>query len=314
MTAPAIELTRASKRFGDKEVLKEVDMTVAPGTVFGFLGANGAGKTTTLRLLLGLLRADAGDVRVFGLRPSVEGDRVRRSVGALLENDGHYDRLTAAQNLRFYAGVLDLPRATWGAKIEGLLRAMGLWEHRAERVAVFSKGMRQKLAVARALLGEPRLLLLDEPFTGLDPAAAVDLRDRLRALASGERVTILLTTHDLHHVEKICDAAMVLERGAVKAAGALAELRRPTGEGEELWVHAEGLDDATLDAMVQAGVLLSHRRLSPERVVVRCTEPMRRRIAAEMVERGVVLLELTAHRATLEETFLQIVSSPEPAR
>jgi ABC-2 type transport system ATP-binding protein len=310
MKAAAIELTQVRKQFGPKVVLDGVDMRVDEGTVFGFLGANGAGKTTTVRLLLGLLRADAGHVRVLGLDPAVDAKEVRRRVGVLLDHDGHYDRLTALQNLEFHAGIRRVDRDVSRRRTEVLLRAMGLWEKRAERVAVFSKGMRQKLAVARALLGEPKLLLLDEPFTGLDPAAAVDLRDRLRALASDAGVTILLTTHDLHHVEKICDAVTVLDGGRVAAAGALGDLLRADAQGdaEDVVVTGDQMGDAVLASLVDDGIASTYRRIEADRVVVRCTPAARKRLASELVKRGVEIREIARQTQTLEERFMKIVT------
>ena len=305
----AIELVGVRKAFGARVVLDGVDMRVPSGSVFGFLGANGAGKTTTIRMLLGLLPADAGTVRVLGLDPRTDGDTIRRSVGVLLDHDGHYERITAAQNLEFHAGIRRIDPKVAAARIEELLRALSLWEHRAARVSTFSKGMRQKLAVARALLGEPRLLLLDEPFTGLDPVAAIDLRDRLKDLATRSGVTILLTTHDLHHVEKICDVLTVIEQGRVAAAGTTAQLRGDEGDAEVL-VRGAHLADAVLDALVAEGILTGHRRLEADRVIVQCVPAARNKLATELVTRGVELRDIGDHRRTLEETFVKIVAHP----
>jgi ABC-2 type transport system ATP-binding protein len=307
MSVAAIELVSVKKSFGAKVVLDHVDMRVAEGTVFGFLGANGAGKTTTIRMLLGLLRADAGQVRVLGLDPTIDSKEVRRRVGVLLDHDGHYDRLTPLDNLEFHAGIRRLDPVSSRRRIEELLRAMGLWEHRTERVGVFSKGMRQKLAVARALLGEPKLMLLDEPFTGLDPAAAVDLRDRLRALASELGVTILLTTHDLHHVEKICHAVTVLERGRVAAAGTLGDLQGDVS-GEAVRIDGDNLGDAVLASLATDGIVSKHRRLAPDRAIVYCVNGARKRLATELIKRGVEVREIAQHRESLEETFMKIVA------
>ena len=178
MPVPAIELSHVSKRFGATQRLDGLDLTVAQGAVFGFLGPNGAGKTTTLRTLLGLVRPDAGQVRVLGLDPARDAPKIRASVGVLLESDGLYDRLSAFDNLDYHARIHHLEKAARAARIDELLGAFGLSDRRRDAVITWSKGMRQKLAIARAMLHRPRLLLVDEPFSGLDPGASVELRER----------------------------------------------------------------------------------------------------------------------------------------
>jgi ABC-2 type transport system ATP-binding protein len=224
-TSHAIELRDVSKRFGAVTSLDRLSLEVKRGAVFGYLGMNGAGKTTTIRVLLGLVRPDTGEVRVLGMDPSVDAPRIRANVGVLLESDGLYDRLTASQNLDFYARVFHLDGAARTKRVEELLRTSNLWDRRSDRVVTFSKGMRQKLAIARTLLQRPPLLLLDEPFTGLDPVAASELRTSIGDLAREEGATVLLTTHDLAHVEKVCDTIAVLRAGQLVASGPSSELR-----------------------------------------------------------------------------------------
>jgi ABC-2 type transport system ATP-binding protein len=302
----AIELRDVSKRFEAVQSLDALTLSVEAGSVFGYLGPNGAGKTTTLRVLLGLVRPDAGHVRVLGLDPRVEPARVRAELGVLLENDGLYDRLTAWHNLEFHARIRRLEGAALARRVEELLRACGLWERRNDRVAVFSKGMRQKLAVARALLHRPRLVLLDEPFTGLDPVAASELRGSIVDLARGQGTTVLLTTHDLAHVEKCCDRIAVLRSGRVIAAGTLEELRGGRTD-VEVAVAGDGLNEAVLAAMKEDGLVTSFSLDAPARARVTCSTGTRGRLGTELVRRGVALEELTTVRASLEETFLALV-------
>ncbi|MGH7295552.1 MAG: ABC transporter ATP-binding protein [Polyangiaceae bacterium] len=307
----AIELRAVSKRFGAVRSLDGLTLDVEPGCVFGYLGPNGAGKTTTLRVLLGLVRPDAGEVRVLGLDPRVDGHRVRAALGVLLENDGLYDRLTPWQNLEFHARLRRIDGATRGERLEEMLRACGLWERRADRVVTFSKGMRQKLAVARALLHRPRLVLLDEPFTGLDPVAAADLRAGIVGLARQHGTTVVLTTHDLAHVEKSCDRVAVLRAGRVVAAGTLEELRSRSGQ-DEVGVSGAGLTEEVLASLKADGVLASYvldGARSPPWARVTCARDQRARLGTELVRRGVALEELTTLRASLEETFLALVGS-----
>jgi ABC-2 type transport system ATP-binding protein len=315
MPSPAIELRDVSKRFGAVKSLDGLSLAIEPGCVFGYLGPNGAGKTTTLRVLLGLVRPDAGEVRVLGLDPRAQGHEVRTALGVLLENDGLYDRLTAWQNLEFHARIRHIDGVERGKRLEEMLRACGLWERRADRVATFSKGMRQKLAVARALVHRPRLVLLDEPFTGLDPVAAADLRANIVSLAREHGITVLLTTHDLAHVEKSCDRVAVLRAGRVVAAGTIEELRSG-GRDEEVGVGGAGLTEAVLAELKQAGTVLTYAldpSRSPPWARVTCDKSGRARLGTELVRRGVALEELTTLRASLEETFLALVGDGKEA-
>ena len=302
----SLKLRGVRKSFSGKACLDGLDLSVGEGMVFGFLGPNGAGKTTTIRVILGLLTPEEGEVEVMGKDPRVDAAAVRRDIGALLDHDGHYDRLTAQQNLAFHAGVRGVDGA--GDRIAQLLRRCGLWERRGDRVSTFSKGMRQKLAVARALLHRPRLVLLDEPFTGLDPAAAVELREDVRRLARDEGTTVLLTTHDLHHVEKLCDGITVIEKGRAVASGAPEALRAPETDVQEVFAAGEGLDGGMLESLAKEGALLGFK-LAGKGAIVRCDAAQRLSLGTTLVKRGVRLEELTPMRATLEEAFLKIVRS-----
>jgi ABC-2 type transport system ATP-binding protein len=172
-----------SRSFGQRTALSNLTLEVPAGSVFGFLGPNGSGKTTTVRLLLGILRPTAGEVRVFGLDPIVDGDRVRSQCGVVLDQVRLYERLTARQNLEFAARTARFPKSEISGRIDAALRRVELFDRRDDRVSGFSKGMRQKLGVARALLTEPHLLVLDEPTAGLDPENIVMLRELLLSLA-----------------------------------------------------------------------------------------------------------------------------------
>jgi len=223
----------------------------------------------------------------------------------LLEADGLYDRLSAIDNLDYHGRIHHLDAAARAARIDELLRAFGLHDRRRDAVASWSKGMRQKLAIARALLHRPRLLLLDEPFTGLDPAAAVELRGRIAALAREEQVTVFLTTHDLAHVEKACDEVAVLRGGRALAAGPLDRLLG-AGDTHEVEVRGEGLTAEALEAMRAEGLLVSFT-LEGASARVTCTPAARPRLGVELVRRGVILEELHTVQGSLEEVFLSLV-------
>src|SRR5919197_2949013 len=221
--ANAIETHSLIRRFGDRVAVEDLSVAVEQGTVFGFLGPNGAGKTTTVRMLAALIAPTAGDAVVAGHRLGADDDTLRRSVGILTESPGLYERLSARQNLTYFARLYDLEPARAAAQVERYLRLLELWERRDDAVGTFSKGMRQKLAIARALLHEPPVLFLDEPTAGLDPEAARTVRDFV-AMLRREGRTIFLTTHNLPEADELCDVVAVFERRLLRM-GAPAELR-----------------------------------------------------------------------------------------
>lgn len=182
--------------------VKNLSLEVAKGEVFGFLGPNGAGKTTTVRILTGLIRPSSGQAQVAGYELGDQDTDIRRNVGILTESPGMYERLSAEKNLSIFANLYDVPNVT--RAVNRYLSMLGLWERRYDAVGSFSKGMRQKLAVARALIHEPKILFFDEPTTGLDPEAAKTVRDFIEELKAEGR-TIFMTTHNLDEAEKICD-------------------------------------------------------------------------------------------------------------
>ena len=179
---------RLTKRFDRLTAVEDLDLEVREGEVFGFIGPNGAGKTTTLRLLCALIAPTSGRAEVAGFRLGSEDERIRASVGILTEQPGLYERQSAEENLLFFAALFGLPPAVARDQTERYLRLMGLWERRSEAVATFSRGMKQKMAIARAALHEPRILFLDEPTTGLDPDAAKTVREFIIALRGEGRI------------------------------------------------------------------------------------------------------------------------------
>ena len=201
-----IQTENLTKRFGDNLAVDRLTLKVEAGEVFGFLGPNGAGKTTTIRMLTALISPTSGEATVLGWEIGREDGQVRRRVGILTESPGLYDRLSAERNLAFFARlyeVEDIPE-----QVERYLRMLGLWDRRAEAAGTFSKGMRQKLAIARALLHEPQVLFLDEPTSALDPEAAHMVREFIASLKHEGR-TIFLCTHNLDEADRLCDRIAV---------------------------------------------------------------------------------------------------------
>src|SRR5437762_8378270 len=197
MSELAIRTNGLARSYGTVRALDDLTLEVPSGSVFGFLGPNGAGKTTTIRLLLGLIEPTGGKAEVLGFDTRTQGDEVRSRCGALLEHSGLYERMSAEDNLRFYGRVARMPKGQLDERIHELLTHLGLWNRRTEAVVKWSRGMKQKLAIARTLLHRPALVFLDEPTAGLARVAAARLRDDLGALASREGATIFLTTHNM---------------------------------------------------------------------------------------------------------------------
>jgi len=234
MTENAIRLTAARRDFinGDQtfRAVDDISLEVPAGIIFGFLGPNGAGKTTTIRLLLGLLEPTAGSIEVLGYNLQNQADEVRSRTGALLEHNGVYEQLSAEENLEFYGRANRMAQAERQTRIKELLTHLGLWERRKDRAGKWSKGMKQKLALARVLLHRPPLVLLDEPTAGLDVQASNTIRDDLEALTKREGVTIFLTTHNMAEAERLCSQVGVIRQGKLVAIGHPNELRSRTGK------------------------------------------------------------------------------------
>jgi ABC-2 type transport system ATP-binding protein len=306
MTSPAIRAERLTRDFATVRAVDGLELEVAAGTVFGFLGPNGSGKTTTIRLLLGLLEPTAGRAQVLGLDTQRDADAIRQRTGALLEHAGLYERLSAEANLEFYARIWRLPGAERRARIRELLSHFGLWDRRRDPAGRWSRGMKQKLAIARALLHRPELIFLDEPTAGLDPVAAVALRADIAALAEREGVTVFVTTHNLAEAEKMCDVVGVVRRGRLLAAGTPAELRMHAGE-PRVEVRGRGFSPGVLAAVGTraevAGVRLENGGLVVDLRHDASAAPLIR----VLVENGAEIEEVRRSQSSLEDAFLRLV-------
>jgi ABC-2 type transport system ATP-binding protein len=308
VTTLAIEARDLVRDFGPIRALDHLSFDVPAGIVFGFLGPNGAGKTTAIRTFLGLVEPTSGTARVFGFDTKREGDRVRERAGALLEHHGLYERLTAEQNLDFAGRVWRMPVGDRRARIRELLEQFGLWDRRDEAAGKWSRGMKQKLAVARAVFHRPPLVFLDEPTAGLDPVASAALRDDLASLATGQGVTIFLTTHNLVEAERLCDLVGVIRRGQLAALGPPSSLH--PNESGVVRVTGTGIDDDTVAAAAMVPGVLS-ARLTDGALEVRFADGVRpSELVMMLVQRGVAIDEVRRDRPTLEETFLELVNEP----
>jgi ABC-2 type transport system ATP-binding protein len=302
----AIMTENLTRILGRVTAVDGLSLEIPAGIVFGFLGPNGAGKTTTIRLLLGLLEPSNGYASVLGFDTADRPEEIRKRTGALLEHSGLYERLSAEDNLEFYGRVWELGVRERRARIEELLTHLGLWDRRKEHVRTWSRGMKQKLAVARTLLHRPKLVFLDEPTAGLDPVAAAALRDDLSTLVIQEGVTVFLTTHNLAEAEKLCNRVGVISRGKLLALGHPDELRASDG-ASQLEVTGRGFNPDALEQLSArhevAGTRLQNGRLIISLKDTNDPAPLVRLL----VMAGVDIEEVRRGQASLEEAFLTIM-------
>jgi ABC-2 type transport system ATP-binding protein len=226
MSAPVIQISSLSRRFGETNAVDDLTLDVHAGEIFGFLGHNGAGKTTTVRLLNGVLEPTSGSANVLGQNPQTDGPAVRARTGVLTETPSLDERLTARENLSIYAELFDVPRAEVSGRVDSLLTEFELAGRADEKVGGYSKGMKQRLALARALLHKPEVLFLDEPTAALDPVAARHVHTLVETLARREGCTVFLCTHNLVEAQRLCDRVAVMEHGRLVALGTPFELTR----------------------------------------------------------------------------------------
>jgi ABC-2 type transport system ATP-binding protein len=305
-----VETSGLTKRFGDRVAVDDVELRIPRGSAFGYLGPNGAGKTTLIRMLLGLTDASAGTMRLLGRPvPAARAEALAR-VGAIVEEPRFHRHLTGRENLHVIAAARE-PEAH--SRIDGALARVGLAARADERVKRYSLGMRQRLGVARSLLADPELLILDEPTNGLDPAGIHEFRAMIRGFVAEGR-TVLLSSHLLDEVEKICDEVAIVDRGRVVVQGSIAELAR---EGRQTILVA------TSDDTLAVPILAGHRAVesviaedSGIRVKLSCAsdaEPATDDLSRLIVLEGLAIRRFEPARVSLEQRFLEITSRLEEA-
>jgi ABC-2 type transport system ATP-binding protein len=310
----AIETEHLSRTFGSIVAVTDVSLSIKEGEVFGMLGPNGAGKTTMVRLLNGILSPSGGNTRIYGRDPVTEGPRVRGMTGVLTESPSHYERLTARQNLTFYATMFGVQEGILGDRVDEMLHLFGLEKRSDDLVGGFSKGMKQRLALARALVHEPRVLFLDEPTAGLDPEAARQVDDLIADLSREEGRTVFLCTHNLHEAQTLCDRVAMLNRGRLIAMGSIQELT------DRVWqvmsVEVELLHPLSPEAIGRLGEL--------EGIFIESTEPLhlslkvqkKERIPAvirALVREGGEIVRVSPREYSLEEVYFAIQKEGEEA-
>lgn len=306
-----IEAIGLAKDFGGFEAVSDVTLSVAPGEVVVLLGPNGAGKTTTVRMLAAILKPTRGRAVVAGHDVLQEPERARRQIGLLTEFPGLYDRMTPLDYLDFFGAMQGLSRATRRERTEALLRRFEIWEARRLRLGDFSKGMRQKVALARALLHEPSVLLLDEPTSAMDPASARQVRECMRELKQAGR-TLFVCTHNLAEAEALADRIAILRLGKIIALDTPTNLRRQLLGHPLMEVRLKGSGDGFATAIAEMAAVIERgtdyfRYLAPD---PECLNPA---VLRRLASLGAEVVTLSEVPTSLEDVYLRIVSAGDEA-
>ncbi len=309
MDTKVITINQLTRRFKETLAVDNLSLEVQAGEIFGFLGHNGAGKTTTVRLLNGVIEATSGSMTVLGLDPQVDGPTLRARTGVLTETPSLDERLTAWDNLSIYADLYSVPKKTVKPRIEELLSEFDLAERTREKVGGYSKGMKQRLALARALLHKPELIFLDEATSGLDPVSAHHVNELIERMARREGCTVFMCTHNLVEAQRLCDRVAILEHGRLVALGTPAELTRQ---------YVRRLDVEIEVAEDQTEIALKVLRSMPELVLGEPNKPngdlvvtINRRdsipdVLAAMVQNHIRVYRLAPQEANLEQVYFTI--------
>jgi ABC-2 type transport system ATP-binding protein len=293
----AIELRGLTKQYGGVTALDGVDLAVEEGEIFGFLGPNGAGKSTTIDILLDFVRPTAGDASVFGMDSQEQTLAVRRRTGVLPDGFHVYDRLTGRQHVQFVVESKDADDDPMG-----VLERVGIADAADRKTGGYSKGMRQRLALGMALTGDPDLLILDEPSTGLDPAGAREIRDIVRS-ESNRGTTVFFSSHVLSQVEAVCDRVGILRKGELIAVDSVEGLRDAAGTEARLKITVDGIDDAAMDAVRDLDGV-SSVSLTDSQLTVAVSDGSKTAVLSALEDRGVTVRDFETDESSLEELFI----------
>jgi ABC-2 type transport system ATP-binding protein len=302
-----IDLQNLTRKFGNLTAVDNVTLNVEEGEVFGFLGPNGAGKTTTVRMLCCLIGKTSGEAKIGDYTIDKETDclKIRKMIGFLPENVGLYDSLSAYRNLDFYGKLYEVPDDMRKAAIERLLSILGIWERRDDAVGTFSKGTKQKIAIARALIHDPQVLFLDEPTANLDPEASKTVRDFILELKKEKR-TIFLNTHNLDEAERLCDRIAILKTKLI-AVDSPKNLERSLYNRKTI-VHLDNVTSSVVGAVEQLGAV-KNVRTSDNKLILDIDDPEKDNpsVVRAIVQAGGNIRYVTELRSTLEDVYLKFI-------
>ena len=302
-----ITLEHVYKELGKRQILKDVTLAVKQGDIFGYLGPNGAGKTTTIRIILGLLAATSGKVSLLG--QDVQVDKVRKQIGFVLEVDGLYDNLSAFDNLLYYARLYDIPQPA--QKVDKVLKQVGLAERARDKVGNYSKGMRQRLALARAIAPDPEILILDEPTAGVDPTGQIEIRQLMLDMIHRGGKTILLSSHNLDEVQRICNRIALIHKGEIKLYGELEQFKREMGQGGIIIETAEAIPSITLGELQKLPDVSIREQKNGVLTLNIGKNVEISAIVTLLASRGVKIEQVKKQEASLEDMYTAIVKESE---
>ncbi|MBI2856939.1 MAG: ABC transporter ATP-binding protein [Chloroflexi bacterium] len=306
MASPVIEAEKLTKSYGSFTAVDGLDLLVREGEVFGFLGPNGAGKTTSILMMLGLTEPTSGSIRVCGYDSTREPLKVKRIAGYLPENLGFYDDLTATENIRYVARLNGIPEAQSKESIPALLELVGIPQAAEQRVETFSKGMKQRLGIAAVLVKQPKLVFLDEPTSGLDPEGVKFVLDLITSLSRDQNITVLLSSHLLHQVQRICHRVGILSHGHLVAEGPLETLERETFGQGVLQVEVElASPQPDVAARVEHLEGVTRVEMAGPRLVITCDRDIRPDISRAVLAGGGSLVGMRMPGHGLEEIYLR---------
>ena len=307
MAESIISLEHLDKLLGGRQILKGVTLSVMRGDIFGYLGPNGAGKTTTIRIILGLMKATSGTVSILG--KDAQDDKTRGKIGFVLEADGLYDNMTAWNNLMYYTRLYGVDKPA--EKIDAALKLVGLADRGSDKVSSYSRGMRQRLALARALAPDPELLVLDEPTAGVDPTGQIDIRELMLDLVHKRGKTILLSSHNLDEVQRICNRIALIHKGEIRLYGEKDQLQREMGHGGVQIETAEPVNPLLVTEIARLpGFKVSEQdgnRLS----LMNSPEADVSAVVTLLASRGARIEGVKKQEASLEEMYTTIVREAE---
>lgn len=304
-----IEVNNLERTFGDHKAVDGMTFTVGSGEVFGLLGPNGAGKTTTVRLLNGILPPSGGSARVFGFDPTTQGESIRHKTGVLTETPALYERLSARDNLEFFGTLQEIPEKDLQPRVDEMLEFFELSARAQDKVETYSKGMKQRLAIARALIHKPPLLFLDEPTSGLDPEAAQQVDDLIATLGRTDGQTVILATHNLLEAQRLCDRVAIMNHGHLLALGSLSELSRKLWP--VTWVdivfHVKPNEALTDRLKTQQGIIQSTLDVAKNTLSVQVeNEDVIPSVVRHLVEHGASILKVNPRDYTLEDIYFAL--------
>jgi ABC-2 type transport system ATP-binding protein len=309
----AIETFELTRTYNQVTALDRLTLEISQGTIFGFLGPNGAGKTTTLNVLIGLIPPTSGRATVLGFDSTKQAGQVRERIGTLLEDHGLYEYLSAYDNLEFFGRLNRMSKTERASRIQELMEKVDLWEKRDQQVKEWSKGMRQKLAICRALLHRPQILFLDEPTSGLDPASQRTVREEILKLKASEHVTIFLNTHNLDEAERVCDEIAIINKGRLIKRGHPEAIKQASTTSGQILAIIDSLP-AEIEAQLKQLPFVKRVEMNGQQLRVDTDSPTRSaEINRFLISRGVGVEELRREVASLEEIFLQLVEEEHHA-